>query len=745
MGDIRKNLTLSAKLDDSQLRKQLEVLKKEMGKAFSVDTQSLSDLKIAFKDIAKELSSQLKEGIRQARSSGSGVGGSGPRVSGEDVQDAKFRARKYRDDMRDQDRLFEREQRQKVQQSEKDSRQKDRTIAKESQARSKQEQAEQRAQEKAIQKDAQAKERERKKEEAAKQREESKYDASLKKQMAANEQQYGSDYGKMPSDFASGMEKFTAGEIGAETSGRKGGLGARVGAGLALAGAIGETYETIQGIRSTVAERNNRLSRDFESGLGVEGVSRAAGRGRFSAGLFGGLAGAGAGAAAGAATLGGAGAILGSAAPVVGNLTLGGLGAAVGGIGGGILGGIKGVYHGLAGQGELNTEQTRLLSDAEARARALSPMRQQLMAGGGITGETLTDQMKVGARQYGMSGEDTMQAMLQAREHLGNQGASESFNQIMGNQRFLGINAGTSAQSIETIAGVGGGSRSAAASKQIEVLKKGVAAGLDVSKSGKFLQSTMQYLQNTTGLGRLDTGAATTGFANVTAGLAGGGPVTDTTLNQALNLSQMMSKESTSLEGLSGAGNLMGLQNIGANAGGFDTGTLLALSKMQKNANEDDILSVLSKNTGGAAQGDLADQVKQIQQFKNSDIMGNFTNQLAPGNMGTFLTAQEMGGTTQDALARARAMQGGITPEGMQGAAAAIQGAQAGVQGAPEFQLDVAQFTRSTESASEGLKTFTTVTEQMTNQMKKLLTDLADAQKRFADLSRQTGYGGIQR
>lgn len=737
MGDIRKNLTLSAKLDDSQLRKQLEVLKKEMGKAFSVDTQSLADLKVAFKDIARELSAQLKEGIRQARNSGSGVGGTGPRVSNDEIQDAKYRAKKYRDDMRDQDRLFEREQRQKASQSDKDNRQRDKAIASEARAKQKQEQSEQRQQERLLAKEAAAKERERKKDEA-------RYQNSLKNQVAANEKAFGSDYSKTPSDFAGAMDKFAGGTGGGEAPRGRGGLG-RIGAGLAIAAAIGETYETVQGIRSTVAERNNRLSRDFEAGLGVEGISREAGRHRFSAGLFGGLAGAGAGAAAGAATLGGAGAILGSGAPVVGNLTLGALGAAVGGIGGGILGGIKGVYHGLSGQGELNTEQTRLLADAEARARSLSPMRQQLMAGGGLTGQTLTDQMMVGARQFGMSGEDTMQAMLQARDVLGNKGAAESFNQIMGNQRFLGIGAGTTANAIETLAGTGGEGRGAAANRQADVIKKGVAAGLDVSKSGKFLQTTMQFLQNTVGLGRVNTESATTGIANITAGLAGGGPVTDTTLQQAMSLSQMLTKESTSLEGLAGAGNLTGLQNIGAQAGGFDTGTLLALSKLQKNATEGDILDVLSKNTGGAQKGDLADQVKQIQAFKNSDIMGNFVGQVAPGNLGTFLTAQEMGGTTQDALARARAMQGGITPEGMQGAAAAIQGAQAEVTQAPEFQLDVAQFTRSTESAAIGLTTFTEVTTQMTAQMKKLLTDLSDAQKKFSDLSRQTGYGGIQR
>ena len=70
MADIRKNLILSAKLEDAQLKKQLEILKKELGKSFSVDSGSLNDLKASIRDIAKEFGSQLKkelEGIRSPK------------------------------------------------------------------------------------------------------------------------------------------------------------------------------------------------------------------------------------------------------------------------------------------------------------------------------------------------------------------------------------------------------------------------------------------------------------------------------------------------------------------------------------------------------------------------------------------------------------------------------------------------------------------------------------------------------
>lgn len=684
MSDIRKNLTLSAQLDDSQLRKQLEILKKEMGNAFSVDAGSLNDLKSSIRDVAKEFGSTLRkelEGIKGQRGKTGSVQGQKSDLNLSGIDSIQVREMQVTNMI-------------------------------------------------------------------------------VNSIVLKGSAQGLSTIGGVPESIG-GAAAVGGGEGGKPpiTSSRRfgglaGSLGVRLGAGLGAAAAIGETYEGIQEVRRTQAEMQNRFSRDLEQGLGVQGISREAGRGRFRAGAFGALAGGARGAAAGAALLGGAGAILGSAAPVVGNLTLGGLGAAVGGIGGGILGGVRGAYRGLTGEGELTAEQTALLADAEARARAISPLRQQMMAGGGVRGATLTDQMKVGARQFGMSAEDSLNAMLQARETLGNKGAAESFNQILGNQRFLGIGAGTTAQAIETMAGAGGESRMAAAAKQADVIKKGVAAGLDVSKSGKFLQSTMQYLQTTVGLGRVDTEAATNRIAAMTQGLAGAGPVTDVQLQQAQNLAQLIHGESSSIQGISGAANINQIQQIAQKYGGLGTGTTLALAGMSSNAREEDILSVLTEGqrTGEVGRNvDLAKAVKDIQSAKRQDSTLQFMNQIAGGNQnlafGVMGAEQNFQGmyTTESLLGRQRAAQGQITPGAIQSATEAIEGAKAEVQKSPEFQLDVAQFTRSTESASKGLETFTTVTEQMANQMRKLLVDLEAAQKRFADASKQTGYSNISR
>lgn len=662
MADIRKNLTLSAQLDDSQLRKQLEILKKEMGSAFSVDAGSLNDLKSSIRDIAKEFGASLRkelDGVRGPRSKAAKQDNNKSEVDTAEIGSIQV---------------------------------KEMTVAN------------------MIVNSM-----------------------TVKGQEAAAGGRGGAVGGgggdqpreEGPAEFLSKnktMIKLAAGGVAAQ-----------------------QMVSSLISVQQTMAERNNRFARDLDAGLGVEGIARQAGREKLGLALTAGAGGALAGGAVGAKALGALGSFFGPVGTAIG--------AGIGGLGGAAIGGMSAFMGTSNAVGELSKEQVQLLADAESRARSISPLRQQMLAGGGVSRETLTDQMKVGARQFGMSAEDTLQAMLTARETLGNQGAAESFNQIMSNQRFLGIGAGTTSQAIETLAGTGGESRSAAANKQAEVIKKGVAAGLDVSKSGKFLQTTMQYLQSTVGLGRTDTDAATTRLANMAAGL-GGGQVTDTTLQQAQTLAQMLQQESSSIQGIAGAANLSQIQDISSKFGGFGTGTSLALAGLSSNAGEQDILSILAEGqrTGEVGKNvDLAQAVKDIQSAKQRDATMDFMTKIAGGNanlaFGALGAEQNFQGnfTTESLLGRQRAAQGQITPGSIMSATQAIEGAKAEVQKSPEFQLDVAQFTRSTESASKGLETFTTVTEQMTNQMKKLLTDLEAAQKRFADMSRQTGYGGIQR
>lgn len=661
MADIRKNLTLSAKLDDSQLRKQFDILKKEMGKAFSVDAGSLNDLKASIKDIAKEFGAQLRKELEGVRSQ-----------KGRMAQSVS----KGAIDMSDIGSMQVREM------------QVTNMIVN-----------------------------------------------SMTLKGAAAASGGGGGFGGSSAAGDKGGGSLSDFINNNKNSIRVAGVGLGIQRGV-------NSYINTQQI---IAERNNRMSRDFESGLGVEGIARQAGRNNKTLAYTAAAGGAIAGGAAGAKIGGGVGAFFGGIGAPIGA----GLGGLVGGIGGGVAS-----YFGASNAaGEMSKEQVQLLADAEARARAISPMRQQMLAGGGISRGTLTDQMKTGARGFGMSAEETLQNMLEARESLGNKGAADSFSQIMGNKRFLGIGAGTSAQNIETLAGAGGESRASSANRQSDIIKKGVASGLDVSKSGRYLQTVTQFLQNTTGFGRVDTGLATDRLAGLASGF-GGGNVTETSLNQAQGLAQLLHGESSSIQGISGAANLNQIQKLGGQFGGFGTGTSLALAGLSSGAGENDILSILTEGQKNGEVGknvDLAQAVKSIQSAKNQDATMNLMSSLAGGNnnlaIGALGAEQNFQGnyTTESLLGRQRATAGAITPGAMTSAQEAIQGAKAGVTEAPEFQLDVAQFTRSTESAAAGLTTFTEVTTQMTNQMKKLMTDLEAAQKRFADQSRQTGYGGISR
>jgi hypothetical protein len=650
VADIRKNLILSAKLDDSELKKQLALMKKELGSSFSVDGGTMNELKSAVKEIGKEFGAQLKkelEGIRVPR----GKAGAGQPASSNSKQDFNLSGINS---------------------------------------------------------------------------------IHVKEMFVAN--MVVQNMGGSPASGGTGG----GGSGGTPSAGGSGFFSQNRGFLKALGGGatVVQGIQSYLDIRQTMAERENRFSRDLDAGFGVEGIARESGRNKY------GLAGA---AGVGGALAGGAlgmkgGAALGSFLGPLGAL----IGGAVGGVGGAAIGGLSSFFGVSNAQGELSKEQVQLLSDAEQRARALSPMRQQLMAGGGISPDVMTDQMMIGAKAYGMSGDQTLQAMLQARQFLGNRGASESFDQIMGNQRFLGIDAGTTASAIETMAGASGMSRGSAAQAQAEVIKKGVAAGLDVSKSGKMLQTMDQFVQGAVGLGRLDTDQAGTQIASLAQGF-GGGNVTDITMRQAQSYADMLRQQSSSVEGLAGAANIMGIQQIGASAGGFGTGTTLALSKLQSNATSEDIESILAEGqrTGEVGKNaDIATIVKQVQAFKQQDqAMALADRMIGDKNTASFIMTQERGTTMQDELAARRAQAGVITPQAMAGAAGQIADAKGQVQGSQEFKLDVASFSRNAESASQGLKNFGTIAEQMTAQMTKMISDLKVAQDRFNEMSAATGYG----
>jgi hypothetical protein len=658
LADIRKNLILSAKLEDAQLKKQLEILKKELGKSFSVDAGSLNDLKSSIRDIAKEFGSQLKKELDGIRSPNNKAGtgqasssNSSPNVNMSGIGSIQV---------------------------------KDMTVTN-----------------------------------------------LVVQNMIGGAAASGQAPGGGGSPSQSGGPPSQGSGGGGFLSSNRGFLRA-LGAGVAIQQGVSSFVD----IQQMLAERSNRFSRDLDSGSGVEAISREAGRQKLglatTAGVGGALAGGYLGMKGGAA--------LGTAFGPLGTVAGGWIGA----LGGAAIGGARAFLGTSNAVGELSKEETQLLSDAELRALAISPMRQQLMAGGGISTGTMTDQMQVGARGYGMSPQETLQAMLQARQFLGNQGASENFDNIMGNQRFLGIEAGTTAGAIETFAGAGGTSRAAAGQAQADIIKKGVAAGLDLSKSGKMLQTMDQFVQNAVGFGRLDTDQAGTQVASFAKGFAGGGPVTDIALRQAQNYADVIRQQSSSTQGLAGAANIMGLQEIGASFGGFGIGTLLALAKLQSNPTEEDVLSVLSEGqrTGEVSKNaDLASAVKQVQKLKSEDQAALFIEDKLGKNLGGAFLAEERGGTMQDVLGQRRAREGGLTAADLAGAGGQIGAARGGVQASSEYKLDVALFTRSAEQAGKGLETFGSITNRLVEQMTTMLSDLKVAQGKFNSNAESIGYG----
>ena len=512
-----------------------------------------------------------------------------------------------------------------------------------------------------------------------------------------------------------------------------GGIGAVGAAGAMVQGG----YSTYQGIRRTMAEREFRPIEDTAEGRYMEGAARESGRGELTPKVMGGVGGALSGGAKGA--LGGAavGAGIGSVIPVLGTAIGAAIGATIGGVGGAVAGGFQGAQEASSTQGELRVEQIRPLVRAVTEAQRLNPMRMQAMAGGGIPGDVLNGQMRQGA-EYGYKPDETLQQLLTAKQTLGNAGASEALPGLQRRQRMLGIDVGTGAENIETMAGAGGGTRSQAISKQIETIKKGVAAGLDVSKSGAFLK-TVSAAVSEGGLGRVDTDLVSSRLGGYAKGIAGEGDVTDTTLAQAKMLSDVVRQQSTAESGFSGIGNISNIQESFKNRGAnLDTGTMLSLMNMSSDATDKDYEKVV-----GGAGGDTYKLIqdlkagKQRQQEAGLDVAG------VSGNMRTYLGGKESGFTTEGQIRRDEAMQAG--PLDLAGAGAKIAGVETGVSGEQGYKLMQAEALQASTLATEGLKFFDSSTRRATEGLEKLEKALKVTAARFDEMLDNLQASGSKR
>jgi len=568
----------------------------------------------------------------------------------------------------------------------------------------------------------------------------------IQNKIAKNERMYGSDYSQTPSDFASAMDKFTNSQDGGR---RIGALGqalqgfnpsGMLQAGVAITGAGSAFY----GLKKLYAEREFREQEDLASGRYIESASRQAGRESLVPKAIGGVGGALAGGALGikgGAMLGGA---IGSIIPGAGTAVGAGIGGVIGGIGGVITGGLGGsaIMSNMAG--EANVEQTRTLQAMMDEARRVSPLRQQAMAGGNLPTDVLNDIQSVGAKSTGYRPEETLQHLLTARGILGNKGAAGALQNLQEQQRFYGVDVGTGAKSIEALAGAGGTTRSNATAQQVEVLKKGVAAGLDVSKSGRFLQTTAQYLQESAGFGRVNTGAVTDRMAGFAKGF-GGGEVTDASLQQAKSLTDLVKQESTATGGIAGAGNITAIQDTFRKFGAeLDTGTMGALMNLSSDATEEDVKKILAntKRKGGG-QADIAGMTKDIMEGKTGGIEAMMDKMgIQDPNLRRMLASGERSIRTEEQIRLEEVKGMKLTPEDKKRAEEEMLSAKKGVQSSKEFQLSQNEAVLANDRALAGLSTFTIGI----NQSAKAIDEFAKSVKAAtAYLNSQDSNIGINR
>lgn len=367
-----------------------------------------------------------------------------------------------------------------------------------------------------------------------------------------------------------------------------------------------------------------------------------------------------------------------------------------------------------AGSAEAETrqEETGLAQDALRRSREMRRTRMDAMRGGAANGQQLNAVQMMGALQ-GFSGEESLQQFLEARQSLGNE-AAITLRGLQRRMNMTGIGVGEQAQAMEMFMGAQRGTTSGQAfTRSFDVLKRGVAAGLDVSKSGKFLQTTADFIRSQQGLGQIDVDQVSERLARSAAGF-GGGSVTDTSLRQAAQLQEMLTRESTSKEGFSGLGNIQNILDVvgnQANAGGL----MMALQNTSANATEGDIQEILTR---GGFKGDAAVAAKQIAAGKQNTLQRGLSN-LGTGPeaeaLKLALGGQEAGITTEQFLGRERG-QAGVLGMTLDEAGAKIEGA---APAGPEVDSLVQDF--KTQNAA-----FVTGMQLMTSETARLRTAFGD-------------------
>lgn len=688
MSNLKKELRIVATLDDSGFKRQIESLKKTMGKELSFKGQDFSGIGDAFKAIAKDFAKELKEALKGLKVGGGSGGISSEKgISNSDpfIQEARFKAKQYRQDLAHQDKIFEKEQREKSKEYFTDLRNKEKLVAQESRL----------------------KDRDRKKEELANTRsalEEAKSLERTKKSVAASTRP---DYSDTPKDFTGAMRDFTGDSKRKPASMREMISGARAAGATSLA-VMNSYYDT----REQSIERRDRKIQDISTGNILEGIARESGRSEIAPKVLGGGVG------------------------VAGGAALGSIAGPIGTIIGGIIGGLSGFFKFSNRQGELNVQDTQVLNRGFGKAQPLISQRLEHLAGGGVSGEGLSDITGMGAG-FGYSAAETSQQYGTVKGILGNIEGSKAFGDIQAQKRNFGIDEGTGSNLRDIVAGTGRGTIAGSENKTFEIYKKAVAAGLDISKLPQFAKITADQVQKQAGIGAIDSEGVAGAIARIAQNIAGEGSITSTTLQQAKGIQDILQQQSTSMTGFSGIGNISGIQGAFKQAGAnLGTGTMGSLLKMGSNASSSDIKTVLDRDSSLSSE-----QRNKLMEILPGLSGGNQSRGLglsgvkSGSNLATLLGAEETGLTTPQQLAFEKAQGSGRSRLTSEQAATAMQGVAGAVQGSEEMQYQKAVASFDVTEITSGLSLMGTAASTVKEELENLSIALGKATDKLESYS----------
>ena len=341
-----------------------------------------------------------------------------------------------------------------------------------------------------------------------------------------------------------------------------------------------------------------------------------------------------------------------------------------------------------------------------------------------------------------MAGE-TLSQFGQARQFLGNRATGQNLGIMQNVLQRTGTSISDQAQAAETITGATrGGTFQGGVLAQVEILRKGVAAGMDASKSGQFLRITSEFIAQSMGLGQIDVDSISNAMRDLTAAAAGGGDVSRADMERARNLQEQLRRESTGTAGFAGLGNVLGFLDAIPEP---TTGQFLAGQNLSANATVEDTMEILGVDRQTAE--------KVVRNKKNALSLGlgaAFGEGKEANMLKLGLGGRETGQTSEQFLGRQRMIKGqqGVQglrdqlAEGVGGGALApgmldlVGGTKAlpqGAFGSAEFESQRAEAEAEQIELKSGMLLLLDETDLVRTSFGKLKTDLENASTALKD------------